>query len=172
MSCSSSLGGDSSYDAPGARHSRRHRTRSSVRSGSSAAVLGAPGDEAIRADQQHAVRFEGMRGGSRHFSISQLHTEAIYIHQAAVHQAAALRAPQLRSTTRHWPWQAKQHEPPSVQVDGGKISQPPKVTATCGALVPGSLAVAPWAATARCPPTRRVRPTSGIPVSAHRHRPP
>jgi hypothetical protein len=45
-------------------------------------------------------------------------------------QAAALRAPQPRSTPRHWP--CKQHKAPSVQVSTVEISQPPKVTATCG----------------------------------------
>jgi hypothetical protein len=120
-----------------------------------------PGDKAIGADQQRAVRLEPMRGGRHHISTSQLHTEARYIHRA-VFQAAALRAPQLRSTPRHSPRQAKQHEAPSVQASMVKISRPPKVTAKCGARVPGAPAIAPWGgATARCPPTRRVRPTSG-----------
>jgi hypothetical protein len=120
-----------------------------------------PGDEAIGADQQRAVRLEPMRGGRHHISTSQLHTEARYIHRA-VFQAAALRAPQLRSTPRHSPRQAKQHEAPSVQASMVEISRPLKVmTATCGARVPGSPAIAPCGATARSPPTRRVRPTSG-----------
>jgi hypothetical protein len=114
--------------------------------------LGMPGDEAIGADQQRAVRLEAMRGGRHHFSTSQLHTEAIYIHRE---RYATLLHHTLRSRDpRRAIGAGKQAARSAVRtgLDGGKISRLPKVTSTWGARVPGSPAIAPLGgATARCP---------------------
>ena len=65
----------------------------------------APGDKAIGADQQRAVRLEAMRGGCHHFGTSQLHTEAIYT-SSSTPSRCIIHTPQPRSTPRHWPRQA------------------------------------------------------------------
>jgi len=57
-------------------------------------------------------------------------------------------------------------------LDGGKISQPSKVTSTCGARVPGSPAIAPWGQRRR-DVLRRAEygRRRAVPQVAHRHRP-
>jgi hypothetical protein len=126
--------------------------------------LGAPGDEAIGADQQRAVHLEVMRGG-RHFSTSQLHTEAIYtsgtptrcITRSATEIHAASLAP--ASSMKRRPYRSMV-----------EISRPLKVTATCGARVPGSPAIAPWGERRRDVLRRAEYGRRAVPV-AHCHRP-
>jgi hypothetical protein len=163
MSYSNSLGGDSSSDALGVRRSRRrHKTHSSVRSGSSAAAASVR--QATKASGRTNNAPSISRGDARrppplqHLPAphrSDIHTSSGGTASRCVTRSAAeIHAAPLGPAS-------KQHEAPSVQVSMVEISRPPKATATCGALVPGSPAIAPWGATARCPPTRRVRPTSG-----------
>jgi hypothetical protein len=139
-SCSSNLGGDSSYDAPGVRHSRRRRTRSSVRSGSSAAA-------SVRQATKPSGRTNNAPSVSRRCAAAATSaplssTPKRYIHRG-VRQASAFCAPQLRPMPRHWPREASstKRRPYRSMVE---ISEPPKVTSTCGARVPGSPAIAPW----------------------------
>jgi hypothetical protein len=116
-SCSNSLG-DSSYDGPSVRRSRGHRTRSSVRSGSSAtaSVCQATKPSGRTNNAPSLLR----RCAAAATSAPTSSTPKRYKrYTSSDTPAAASHAPQLRSRPRHRP--GKQHEASSVQVDGGNL---------------------------------------------------
>jgi hypothetical protein len=104
--------------------------------------------------------------------LSASHRSDIYI-ESGTPRGCVTRSAAVRSTPRHWPRQASSTKRRPYRSTVEKSPDAPKVmTATCGGRVPGSRAIAPWGSNGEMrPPTRQVRPTSGIPVAAHRHRP-
>jgi hypothetical protein len=134
--------------------------------------LGAPGDEAIRADQQRAVSRRCTAAATsappsftpkRYTYIESGTPRRCITRSAAEIHAAPLAAPA-----------SKQHEAQSVQVSMVEISRQPKVmTATCGARVlPGSPASS--LGEQRRDVLRRAGCTANKRYTgrAHRHRPP
>jgi hypothetical protein len=97
---------------------------------------------------------------------SDIHTSSGTPSRCITRSAAEIHAVPLAAPA------SKQHEAPSVQIDGGKISRQPKVMiATCRARVPGSPAIAPWGEQRRDVRRRAEYGRQAVPVAAHCHRP-
>jgi hypothetical protein len=162
-----------SYDAPGVRHSRQHRTRSSVRSGSSAA---ASVRQATKPSGQTNNAPSVSRGDARRPPPPLQHLPAP--HRSDIHTSSGTpsrcitRSAAVRSTPRHWPRQASSTKRGPYRSRWWKNL--PAAEGDFYVRSPGTTRLARYSSLGSndemCPPTRRVRPTSGIPV-AHRYRP-
>jgi hypothetical protein len=136
MSCSSSLGGDSSYDAPDVYGTAGGTGRVL------ACVRGPPRQPRCARRRSHRGRLttrRSSRGDVRRLPPLQ-HVPAS--HRSDIHTSRAVRQGVALYTLRSCKIHAaplapasKQHEAQSVQVSMVEISRPPKVTATCGARV-------------------------------------